>query len=71
MFEFTKEEFDAICEKAMLNEELIKIFEMKIKDYSITKIAMEMSMSESTIKRRIKQLKKKIIKVLWHFFELI
>ena len=37
---------------------------MKIKDYSITKIAMEMSMSESTIKRRIKQLKKKIMKVL-------
>ena len=71
MFEFTKEEFDAICEKAMLNEELTKIFEMKIKDYSITKIAMEMSMSESTIKRRIKQLKKKIMKVLWHFFELI
>lgn len=45
MFEFTKEEFDTICKKAMLNEELTKIFEMKIKDYSITKIAMEMSMS--------------------------
>lgn len=64
MFEFTKEEFDTICQKAMLNEELTKIFEMKIKDYSITKIAMEMSMSESTVKRRIKQLKKKILKVL-------
>lgn len=71
MFEFTEEEFNAICKKAMLNEELTKIFEMKIKDYSITKIAMEMSMSESTVKRRIKQLKKKIMKVLWHFSELI
>ncbi len=71
MFEFTKEEFDTICKKAMLNEELTKIFEMKIKDYSITKIAIEMSMSESTVKRRINQLKKKIMKVLWHFFELI
>lgn len=64
MFEFTKEEFDTICKKAMLNEELTKIFEMKIKNYSITKIAMEMNMSESTVKRRIKQLKKKIMKVL-------
>ena len=40
------------------------MYNKKIKDYSITKIAMEMSMSESTIKRRIKQLKKKIMKVL-------
>ena len=64
MFEFTKEEFEKIVEKAMLNEELTKIFEMKIKDYSITKIAMEMNMSESTVKRRIRQLKKKIMKVI-------
>ena len=48
----------------MLNEELTKIFEMKIKDYSITKIAMELNMSESTINRRIKDLKRKIMKVI-------
>ena len=64
MFEFTEEEFNTICKKAMLNEELTKIFEMKIKDYSITKISLEMNMSESIVKRRIKQLKKKILKVL-------
>ena len=64
MFEFTKEEFEQIVNKAMLNEELTKIFEMKIKDYSITKIALELNMSESSINRRIKQLKKKIMKVL-------
>jgi predicted DNA-binding protein (UPF0251 family) len=64
MFEFTKEEFDTICKKAMLNDELIKIFEMKIKDFSITKIAMEMGMSESTVNRRVKTLKKKILKVI-------
>ena len=64
MFEFTKEEFEEICKKAMLNEELTKIFEMKIKDYSITKISLEMNMSESTVNRRIKQLKKKIMKVI-------
>ena len=64
MFEFTKEEFDKIVEKAMLNEELTKIFEMKIKDYSIVKIAIELNMSESTVNRRIKELKRKIMKVL-------
>lgn len=64
MFEFTKEEFEQIVNKAMLNEELTKIFEMKIKDYSITKIALELNMSESSINRRIKQLKKKIMRVL-------
>jgi DNA-binding Lrp family transcriptional regulator len=64
MFEFTKEEFDTICEKAMLNEELAKIFEMKIKDYSITKIAIELNMSESSVNRRIKELKRRIMKVI-------
>ena len=64
MFEFTKEEFEIICQKAMLNEELTKIFEMRIKNCSITKIAMDLNMSESTVNRRIKQLKKKIMKVL-------
>lgn len=64
MFEFTREEYEDIVKKAMLNEELAKIFEMKIKDYSITKISVEMNMSESTVNRRIKQLKKKIMKVI-------
>lgn len=64
MFEFTREEFEEICNKAMLNEELTKIFEMKIKGYSITKISIEMSLSEPTVNRRIKTLKKKIMKVI-------
>ena len=63
-FDFTREEFESISKRAMLNEELIKIFEMKIKGYSITKMSMEMNMSERTINRRIKELKKKIYRVL-------
>lgn len=65
MFELiTQEEFESISEKAMLNDELKAILEMKIKGYSITKMSMELNMSESSINRRIKQLKKKIMKVL-------
>lgn len=48
----------------MLNEELTKIFEMKIKGYSITRMSMELNMSERTVNRRIKELKKKIMKII-------
>ena len=65
MFELiTQQEFESISKKAMLNDELKAILEMKIKGYSITKMSMELNMSESSVNRRIKQLKKKIMKVI-------
>jgi hypothetical protein len=60
----TKKEYEELKDKLMLNEELSKILEMKIKGYSIVKMSMEMNMSETSIKRRIKLLKKKITKLL-------
>ena len=63
-FEFTKDEFLLLKEKLMLNEELSQILEMKIKNESNTKIAMELHLSERTLARRIKELKKKISRVL-------
>lgn len=63
-FEFTQEEFEQICQKAMLNDELKQIFEMKIKGYSIVHIAIEMHLSERTINRRVKELKRKIKRVI-------
>jgi predicted DNA-binding protein (UPF0251 family) len=64
MFEFTEEEFNSICKKAMLNDELTKIFEMKIKNYSNIQISMKLNISERTLNRRINELKKKIMRVL-------
>lgn len=64
MFEFNENEYKELCKKAMLNEELSEIFLYKIKGYSITKIALKMHMSERTINRRVKDLKKKIIKCI-------
>ena len=64
MFDFTKEEYIHIKEKLMLNDELSKILEMKIMNESNTKIAMELHLSERTLARRIKELKKKIMRVL-------
>ncbi len=63
-FEFTEDEYNEIVKKAMLNEELAQIFKMRIMDYSIIKISFEMHMSTRTVNRRIKEIKKKILKVL-------
>ena len=64
MFEFTKTEYEKICEECMLNDEYKKLFEMKIKGYTRTKMAMELNISESTLDVMIKKLKKKIKKIL-------
>lgn len=63
-FDFTKDEYEEIKEKLMLNEELSQILEMKIKGYSVVQISMKLNISESTASRRIKQLKNKIMKIL-------
>ena len=41
-----------------------RIFEYRLKDYSITKMSMLEHCSESTISREIKKIKKKIRKVI-------
>ena len=64
MFEFTKTEYDKICEECMLNDEYKKLLEMKIKGYSRPKMAMELNVSEPTLDVMIKKLKKKIMKII-------
>ena len=63
-FNFTKTEFNYIVDEAMLNEEYKKLLEMEIKDYSRPKMAMELGVSESTLDIMIRNLKKKIKKIL-------
>ena len=63
MFNFTKQEFEEIKGKLMLNEEMSKILEMKIKGYSIVQISMKLNISESTASRRINKLKKKLLTI--------
>ena len=64
LFEFTKTEYEQICEECMLNEEYQKLLEMKIKGYSRPKMAMELGVSESTLDIMTQKLKKKIKKIL-------
>ena len=64
MFDFTKSEYEKICEELMLNDEYKKLLEMKIKGYTRTKMALELKVSEPTLDIMIKKLKKKIMKIL-------
>ena len=64
MFEFTRTEYEEICEECMLNDEYKKLFEMKIKGYSRTKMADELHVSIDTLDKMIQKLKKKIKKIL-------
>lgn len=64
MFDFTRSEYDKICDELMLNDEYKKLLEMKIKGYTRTKMALELKVSEPTLDIMIKKLKKKIRKIL-------
>lgn len=66
-FDFTRKELEYILENANFTVEQEKIFKMLTSKYgraSIVNISLTMNMSESTVKRRIKQIKHKIIKIL-------
>ena len=62
--EFTKSEVDEIKSKIYLSELQERIFEYRLKEYSITKMAMLENVSESTINRELRKVKRKIMKVI-------
>jgi predicted HTH transcriptional regulator len=62
--EFTRQEVEEIKSKIYLSELQEKIFEYRLKEYSITKMALLEKVSESTINRELKKVKKKIMKVI-------
>lgn len=66
-FDFTRLELEYILENANFTEEQERIFKMLTSKYgraSIVNISISMNMSESTVKRRIKQIKGKIKRLL-------
>lgn len=66
-FDFTKPELDYILENANFTIEEEQIFKMLTSKYgraSIVNISLTMNISESTVKRRIKQIKHKILRLL-------
>lgn len=62
--EFTRQEVDEIKSKIYLSEIQERIFEYRLKEYSITKMAMLENVSESTINRELKKVRNKILRVI-------
>lgn len=63
-FEFTKNDYERICEECMLDEEYQKLLEYKIKGYSIVKMADLMHCSQARVNVMIRKLKKKIKRIV-------
>lgn len=63
-FNFTKDEIADIKSKIYLSEIQERILEYRLKEMSITKMAMLENCSESTINREIKKIKNKIKKII-------
>lgn len=70
-FNFTKTEYEYICEECMLNEDYKELLKMEIKDYSRVKMAQELNVSTDTLDKMIANLKKKIKKILWKLIKTI
>lgn len=62
--EFTEPECERFRRECNFTPEELAVFNLRVKDNSIIKIADELGMSEATVTRRIRNIKKKIIKVI-------
>lgn len=62
--DFTVPELDVFREKCNFTESERQCFELKAKDYTNTKLAMELAMSESNVSVIMRRVRTKITKVL-------
>ena len=62
--EFGEKEYEYFVSKCMFNEEYSKILFMLIHGCQIVEIAYKMNLSDRTVARRIRTIKRKIKKVL-------
>lgn len=63
-YDFSRTEYNYICEEAMLNDIQKQILEDKIKGVSIIEMSFKYNVSPETIKRHVKKIKNKILKVI-------
>ena len=62
--EFTEPECERFRRECNFTPEELAVFNLRVKDYSIVQIQDKLKMSESTVTRRIRNIKKKIVKVI-------
>ena len=62
--EFIKKEVDYFKENCYFTDEEEKILELRLRGNTIISIAFMLHLSDKTVQRRIKSIKKKILKVI-------
>lgn len=62
--EFTVPECDRFRALCNFTKEERAVFDLRVSDHSLVEISMALSMSEATVSRRIKAIKRKIYRVL-------
>ena len=62
--EFSQPEIQEMKKKLYLSEMQERVLEYRLKEYSITKMAMLEHVSESTISRELRKLKRKVMKII-------
>lgn len=62
--EFTEPECERFRRLCNFTPDELEIFNRRVKDQSIVKITVDLNMSESTVNRKIKNIKRKICKIL-------
>lgn len=62
--EFTEIECDRFRRDCNFTPDELRVFNLRVKDHSIVEISMRLNLSESTVSRKIKNIKRKIVKVL-------
>lgn len=63
-FIFTRADYERLVKECMLNEEYQKLLEYKILGYSIIQIAQKLNCSEARVSVMVRELKKKIKKII-------
>ena len=62
--EFTEPECAYFREQCNFSAEELAVFDLRVRTFSLVEIASKLNMSESTVDRRIRSIKRKIHKVL-------
>lgn len=64
MKEFTEPECEHFRRQCNFTPDEMAVFNLRVKDRSLVEISLALGMSEATVNRRIRDIKKKIVRVL-------
>lgn len=62
--DLTKAECDKCRELCDFTDDELSVFDLKVKNKSLIEISVALNMSESTVSRRLRDVKKKVLRVL-------